>query len=84
MDEETASLWTRAGLATPVRDDDARRLGVDRLVRFEKSQKVRLIKDFVHRDGAMTPAGTIATYDPELAARVCNLGFATALGDDDV
>lgn len=73
---DEAILQVRAGLAVCVHDEDARRLGLHKLVAFDKPQWLKLLKDFTPMFGVVTPEGTKAEFDAATAARLVNLGLA--------
>ena len=76
LPDDEAILQVRAGLAVCVRDEDARRLGLHKLVRFDKPQWLKLLKDFTPMFGIVTPEGTKAEFDPATASRLVNLDWA--------
>ncbi|MFO1037308.1 MAG: hypothetical protein U1E45_10720 [Geminicoccaceae bacterium] len=81
LPEQDAVTWIRSGVAAPVDEAVARRLKVDNLVRFDRPQKVRVLKDFVPVDGTWTPSGTETVFDAATASRLVNMSYGVSLGD---
>ena len=79
VDEDEAVIQIRAGFAEFVDQTQAKRLGLDNLVKFDGPIFLELIKDFTPAWGVVTPKGTRLEYDPITAARLVNLGYAKVL-----
>ncbi|MFZ1429137.1 MAG: hypothetical protein WAS21_20470 [Geminicoccaceae bacterium] len=83
LPEHEARLWCLAMLAEAVRPEDVKRLGLGRMARFDRPQRVKLTRDFCASDGRLSPKDSIEVFDPVMAARVVNLGFGTVEGPAD-
>lgn len=70
-----AVLAVRAGFAELVDPEEAKELKLHKLVKFDTPMRVKLTKNFMPRQGVMTPAGTVEVFDAATAARIVNLGF---------
>jgi hypothetical protein len=81
LDEAEAILQIRAGNAELVDKAQAKRLGLDKLVKFDRPTKIKFSRDFTPRTGSMIPAGTVAVLDPVTAGRVVNLDFGRVIDD---
>lgn len=83
LSPDEARNWCLALIAEPVRPEDVKRLGLQRMVRFDRPQRIRLTRNFPLEPGRVVREGAVETFDAILSSRAVNLGFGTTLGDAD-
>lgn len=75
LPKDEAVIQVKAGFAELVDQSLAKKLGVDKLVKFDRPTRIKLTRNFTPRQGAMIPEGKMEVFDPATAARLVNLGF---------
>jgi hypothetical protein len=79
LPEIEAQQWVCFGVAELVNPEDAKRLGLDKLAKFDRSTKVKFDRDYTTGQGNLIPAGTVTVLDAVSAGRAVNLGFRVAV-----